>query len=385
MKNSEIISGINYVLSDVSHRFTALERYFSNANVSSDDVARIGVLPDLIRRLSLIIQNENYYDEYENLIILLHQIEEHSLHFRNSCKGGDSLAIFPLINYLIDSAKTAINYLVSQKSILLNESFFSSQSFVSFRNAIEGLSANFLALSGRVDHFDKERSILKDEVDGVRNFVDYSIKNVNIDNEGKVKDFLRRQEDWFEDAHSKLSEGAGQAIQLFRESLRVEILKAHKEAEDLKNLVGALSGEAMASSHLESAINENKLADKYRLFSLLVVALMIISVLIYTFKFADVSNFSVLAIKLSIAFLMLIPAGYLARESARHRDVSEYRRHIGINLLAMRVYMADMDNSEKVKFKKEMADKLFTNYKYSENGKTLDSFAEIVSAAISKK
>jgi len=64
-------------------------------------------------------------------------------------------------------------------------------------------------------------------------------------------------------------------------------------------------------------------------------------------------------LKAYAALALSIPAAYLAKESAKHRNQEHFNRRISLDLRAMDPYISSLPNEEQNKIKSEMASKIF--------------------------
>lgn len=177
--------------------------------------------------------------------------------------------------------------------------------------------------------------------------------------------------------HSLLSENLASIAKIenslhsLSESVEEEISKAKalyteadkeliEKKEEINNLLGVISGTAIAGSFEESSKSEKNTANYLRWMS---IALMIAIVIIagYSFYQSTLGEFSwhTSSFRVALILLLSVPTAYLARESTRHR--SQYYKHLqtALELRAINPYLASLPQDEQHRIKAEVAKKFF--------------------------
>lgn len=152
---------------------------------------------------------------------------------------------------------------------------------------------------------------------------------------------------------------------LYKESL-VEIEAKKQQIDDI---LGHVSGRAVAGDFETSSAEERKMANWLRYSSLACMA-VIVGVVGYSFWETTTTDFqwqnSVFRIVLAI--MLSVPAAYLARESAKHREQQYNHLQTSLDLKAISPYIASLPIDEQHKIKIEVASRLFAARDYSKVG-----------------
>jgi hypothetical protein len=143
----------------------------------------------------------------------------------------------------------------------------------------------------------------------------------------------------------KLQEGT-----VFLESKQVEI----------NQLVGNMAAKSIVGSYEQSAATEKKSADALRLGALIFMGCVVAMV---GKTFWDISaggfDWEKAMLKLVCTVLFSVPAAYLARESAKHRQQQYTHLQTALDLKAMGPYIASLPKERQDELKAEMAQKIF--------------------------
>lgn len=152
---------------------------------------------------------------------------------------------------------------------------------------------------------------------------------------------------------------------LYKESL-AEIEAKKQQIDDI---LGHVSGRAVAGDFETSSAEEKKMANWLRYSSLACMA-VIVGVVGYSFWETTTAEFqwqnSVFRIVLAI--ILSVPAAYLARESAKHREQQYNHLQTSLDLKAISPYIASLPIDEQHKIKIEVASRLFAARDYSKVG-----------------
>ncbi|QOY92851.1 hypothetical protein IM543_14715 [Massilia sp. UMI-21] len=171
------------------------------------------------------------------------------------------------------------------------------------------------------------------------------------------------------------------------QSTRQIVEELLEKQKDVDNLVGLVSGKAIAGSYSKSAEQERTMANSMRNAS---VGLMLLIVGIIAYSLFEMAKpdfkwqTSILRFFFSLA--LSVPAAYLARESAKHREQHYSHLRISLDLQAITPYLASLPPDEQNKLKIDVANKIFGAAHV--NSQTTDSYPlnlnELVLALISK-
>lgn len=155
---------------------------------------------------------------------------------------------------------------------------------------------------------------------------------------------------------TKLQEELSKA-KTHHDTVTVEINEKHTQ---INTILGIASSDVLSGDHGRNAATEEKTANRLRNLSVACM-LIILGVLGFTVWESTKSTFSwdVALFRVSIAFLLSVPAAYLARESAKHREQQYYYRQTALNLKALSPYIASLPEEDQHKFKVDIASKIF--------------------------
>ncbi|MEB5930968.1 hypothetical protein MXL15_01970 [Pseudomonas mosselii] len=138
-----------------------------------------------------------------------------------------------------------------------------------------------------------------------------------------------------------------------------------KEIE-IDRIVGHLAGRAVAGDYQSSAGDEKKSADWLRLSAL--ACMGVIVVLLGASLFETIStdfDWKRTLTRVSLVFLLSIPAAYLARESAKHRQQQYQHHQTSLDMKAIAPFIASLPMDEQHKIKAAIATKLFAGRDFS--------------------
>ncbi|MFM9380604.1 hypothetical protein [Pseudomonas sp. UV AK001] len=138
-----------------------------------------------------------------------------------------------------------------------------------------------------------------------------------------------------------------------------------KKAE-IDNILGHVSGRAVAGDYEKSATEEKNKADWLRIGSLTCMALIAFS-LGYSFweTIGTEFNWQKSLFRITLTFLLSVPAAYLARESAKHREQQYQHLQTSLDLKAISPFLASLPEEEQHKIKITIASKLFAGRDFS--------------------
>lgn len=145
-----------------------------------------------------------------------------------------------------------------------------------------------------------------------------------------------------------------------------EIVTAKNRIDDLLVLAGK---DVVAGDYTESAASEKQMADNLRYASLVCMAMIAIA-LGYSFWETTTVDFDWKrsVFRISFAFLLSVPAAYLARESAKHRQQQYEHLQTSLDLKAISPFVASLPEDEQHKIKILIASKIFAGRDFSKTG-----------------
>lgn len=157
-----------------------------------------------------------------------------------------------------------------------------------------------------------------------------------------------------------------------------------KEVEDV---VGLIAEKSVAGSYEISASEERSNANWLRGIAITFM-IMIVVVIGYTLVESVTPKFSIeiAALRISFALILSIPAAYLARESAKHRQQQYTHLQTSLDLKAITPYIASLPTDTQNKLKEEMASRIFSqkNFEHITKETYPINTHEIVMALIDK-
>ena len=138
---------------------------------------------------------------------------------------------------------------------------------------------------------------------------------------------------------------------------------------EINDILGHVSGRAVAGDYENSAAEERKMADWLRAGSLFCMALIAAS-LGYSFweTISTEFNWQKSIFRITLTFLLSVPAAYLARESAKHREQQYQHLQTSLDLKAISPFMASLPEDEQHKIKIAIASKIFAGRDFSKVG-----------------
>lgn len=138
---------------------------------------------------------------------------------------------------------------------------------------------------------------------------------------------------------------------------------------EIDNILGHVSGRAIAGDYAKSAAEEKFMADWLRNGSLLCMALIAGS-LGYSFweTIGTAFDWQKSLFRITLTFLLSVPAAYLARESAKHREQQYQHLQTSLDLKALSPFVASLPDEEQHKIKIAIASKIFAGRDFTKVG-----------------
>lgn len=178
-----------------------------------------------------------------------------------------------------------------------------------------------------------------------KNSTDISIDNTLLD--------INKRYSEFESYISKLQETATTEYTAYKSQF-------DKLIERLEPGQDVLSSEAIEKTYSARSKDEKKAANYFRAGAIGTVSFAIIFA-ICQLKSGDIysSNVFEMIYRLGITFLLLALAGYLAKESSKHRELCNTFDRLDLDMAAFRPFISLLDNEEQNNLTKKMAYKVF--------------------------
>jgi hypothetical protein len=190
---------------------------------------------------------------------------------------------------------------------------------------------------------------------------DQRIKNLLSESESRASNLSSRIDNMEREATVEIDKISS----LYKDSL----IELESKKQQIDDVLGHASGRVIAGDFEKSSAEEKELADWLRYASLGCMAI-IVAVVGYSFWETTTDNFqwqsSIFRIFLGI--ILSVPAAYLARESAKHREQQYSHLQTSLDLKAITPYIASLPTDEQHKIKVEVATRLFAAKDYSRVG-----------------
>lgn len=187
---------------------------------------------------------------------------------------------------------------------------------------------------------------------------EYRQKNLVVGLESKVDSLFRDVDSIQAKMTSEID-----AIKIAYNDMLLEIEQKRSQIDDI---LGHVSGRAIAGDFANSAAEELKSANQLRWISL---ACMAIIVFIVGYTFIDTTSkdfqWENSIVRIFLAFILSVPAAYLAKESAKHREQQYTHLQTSLDLKAITPYIASLPETEQHKIKVDIAGRLFASRDYS--------------------
>jgi len=146
-----------------------------------------------------------------------------------------------------------------------------------------------------------------------------------------------------------------------------ETIERSKEKEkNINELLGIVTNKKVAGKYEESAAEEKVFADWLR-YASIACMIMIVIVVGYSFWETTTTDFKWenSIFRIVLAFLLTVPAAYLARESAKHREQQYNHLQTSLDLNAIDPYVASLLPEQQSKIKTDIAGRIFAAKDYS--------------------
>ncbi|WP_338805708.1 hypothetical protein V8U11_19400 [Pseudomonas chlororaphis] len=163
------------------------------------------------------------------------------------------------------------------------------------------------------------------------------------------------------DAHQEIQKVVG----AYTDSL---VLIEEKKSE-INDILGHVAGRAIAGDYDKSAAEEKKMADWLR-YAALVCMFLIVAVL-FSAVLSTIGNsfdWDKFLSRVSLVFLLSVPAAYLARESAKHREQQYQHLQTSLDMKAVSPFLASLPEEERHKIKSAIASRIFGGKDFSKVG-----------------
>jgi hypothetical protein len=257
--------------------------------------------------------------------------------------------------------KDADNQMKTLGSELLNKSN-------AYRNLTENSPLEYKSMEP-IDSKDSNLSLVSYQ--SVKNNLK-KLANNHLEHDQRIKKLLSESESSARNLSSrieKIERDAKVEIDKISSLYKESLIEIDSKKQQIDEVLGHASGRAIAGDFETSSAEEKQMANWLRYASLGCMA-VIVAVVGYSFWETTTTDFqwqnSVFRIVLAI--MLSVPAAYLARESAKHREQQYSHLQTSLDLKAITPYIASLPTDEQHKIKVEVASRLFAAKDYSKVG-----------------
>lgn len=157
-----------------------------------------------------------------------------------------------------------------------------------------------------------------------------------------------------------LQENVAREVKAANDLYEAAKIELKEQRSEVARLIGVVTGEAVAGSFEESAKGERQLADIMRWASIgcMAVAILFIAASLWS-SLAREFDWQASIFRGLMAFLLTVPSAYLARESAKHRNLHNKHLQTSLELRAINPYLASLPIEEQHRIKSDVAARLF--------------------------
>lgn len=188
----------------------------------------------------------------------------------------------------------------------------------------------------------------------------------------KLAEYQKETDKLFNNYQASVTKLESNAEQEFKElNLKVKSIKEafdstlkelDSKSTQMDEVLGQTAKRVIAQDYDDSAIDERKAADWLRYCSLACMA-VIIGIVCYSFYDSTHSGFDWESsiFRTVLVFILSIPAAYLSRESAKHREQQYNYHHTALDLKAITPYIASLPDEDQNKIKISIAERIFAS------------------------
>ncbi|MFT7430362.1 MAG: hypothetical protein ACI971_000814, partial [Colwellia sp.] len=164
---------------------------------------------------------------------------------------------------------------------------------------------------------------------------------------------------------AEVSETLQRTEKLFDDS----ILKFNEKEKQIDEILSHATGETIAGDFAVSAVDERTMANNLRYASILCMVLIVI-VVGYSFWETTTASFKweSSVFRIVLAILLSVPAAYLARESAKHREQQYNHLQTSLDLKSITPYLASLPDGMQHDLKVDIANRIFATKNFSKVG-----------------
>lgn len=155
----------------------------------------------------------------------------------------------------------------------------------------------------------------------------------------------------------------------------LEFLKEREK--QVNEIFGAIGSASFAGQFKKTADEQEKTADRYRAIALVLMICMVgvAAVTFYQTLQQEAPDWKLFAFRLTTSLVLLIPALYAARESAKHRTREGRLRKSHLELAAIDAYLVLLPEEKRNALKEKLTDKFFGQAEPVEKDETVTGHA----------
>lgn len=194
-------------------------------------------------------------------------------------------------------------------------------------------------------------------------------RKVQIKQANQTKKLLDESDHRLSEFEKKLTglEGVANAeILKITEAYATARVDIDEKTAHINRVTGHAAARMIAGDYEGSAAAEKRAADNLRL-GALALMLLIVGVLGWAVfeTTGDTFHLDKFLSKVSLVFLLGVPAGYLARESAKHREQQYHHLQTSLDMKAISPFLASLPDEEQHKLKAIIASRIFGGRDFS--------------------
>ncbi|MDH6185323.1 hypothetical protein [Polaromonas sp. CG_23.6] len=174
-----------------------------------------------------------------------------------------------------------------------------------------------------------------------------------------------------EDEKAEISQQINFAINAAQESVLQQGLNLESQYEEtianlklkefeVVKLLGNLAVSVIAGGYAKSATNEQKSANWFRIFSIVLMMMVVVLLSVTLFESSNNEmNWKEISLRLIISLFLSVPIAYLARESSRHRSHHYSHLQTSLDMAALGPFIESLSPELREKVKAAMVEKIF--------------------------
>lgn len=210
-------------------------------------------------------------------------------------------------------------------------------------------------LESEIKTFTRDISKGSDEIEQLkqRSHLEYKKSNSEI---LKLTDEIEQLKSTISELNQDLAKELDKAAKITEDAIQY----SKDSSEQILKLLGQTSSKVLLIDYANTADTEKKSANRMRNLSLACMTLtgVVLCVSVYE-SLTNTFDWKQSILKLFTAIALSVPAAYLARESAKHRNQEHINRRISLDLRAINPYIATLPPEEQNKIKSDVAAKIF--------------------------